>query len=462
MPEGMNIPIRVTGGAEAKAEIQGVAQAASAAAAGGDAAGFRAWRASQVTMGRMTAKDIRLQFGTQDIQLEPSAAEAAAGEAVALEKSSTAMRGAGSATDQLLEKKRALANVVRMVGGSFGAEVGELGSLVSLLMTATAPVAAVAAGLAALAIGVKVFTDLKQAAEEAAAAQRAYNDAVAAGQGQKREQAATVAETLEKSGARSEENIKSALQMQQRLREEFGVPAAQAGEIGALSTAGGLGVEDAARLAVRRGAGAKIETPEQARKALEMAQQGGQSEALLQEAKRHAADLVGQRERIGAKAPMVGGTGEVSAQRAAYEAMKEQPGGLAASGLPSDFTFEGFQAAQAGDARAVARAMYPDRKNVSGKEYAAAEQAARAGIVIKPFVAQAADVQTGARGPEATPVFTAPEARTEAQAKVQEAVKHYNTYNIHTTNIATMYGGLPEPKTNWDQQGIVAGMGVEN
>jgi hypothetical protein len=412
VPGQINIPVSVTGAQEAKQELQAVGQAAASA---------------------------QQQAAAAKKESQAAAPEQPAAGAAGLAEDAEQSKRAASATEQLIEKKRSLANVVRMVGGQFGSEVGELGSLVSLLLTANPAVMGVAAALAALAIGVKVFGDLKRAAEEAAAAQREYNAAVAEGQAQKRTATQGIAQELERFGARSEENIKAATQTRDRLRKDLGVPVEQGTKVGVLAAGAGLGTEDAERLSVLIGAGARIESPEEAKKALAQAQQAGKSDLLLAEAKRHAMDQAAIAERVKARAPAASGTGEASPEALAFQALKEQPGGPGASGFPKELTFEQFQdvlAAKEASVKAIAREMYPGKKLLTGGEYARAQQAAEGATgAARKLVQQARGLgEPGTPAPTLTPAA----GPSEAGREVQHIVNNYNTTN--NLNVNSMYG----------------------
>lgn len=458
MPDRINIPVTVTGAEQAKAELRGVVSGVQEVKQAGsvplrDAAGRFATReqaAATALAGGPGAP------GTATVA-------AVAAEQQALAASAEGTQKAASATEQLIAKKRALAAAVALAGGSFGAEVSQLGTLVSLLVTGGPLLGAVAAGLAALAVGVKVFTDIKKAAEEAAGAQREYNEAVAQGQALKREQARGIAEALEELGARSEENIKAARQMQDQLRKDWGIPKERAGEVAAVATAAGLSTEDAVRIATLRGAGAKIDTPEDAKRALAVAR--GKEGALLETARRNAADIAGRTERERAMAPQVGGTGGVSPERAAYESIRDQPGGLAASGLPANMTFEQFQAAARGaaDAMAIARELHPGAKKITQPEFEQAQAVARAATgTVKKYVGQVAGIESGARQPQAGPTLTAHEGVSEAGRIVHQTVNNYNITH-KTTNFDSGYFLHSSPEELMERRVAVReGAGIEN
>jgi hypothetical protein len=457
MPDKINIPVTVTGAAEAKAELAQVAQGVQEvkqAAAGQPRDALGRFAARQAAPAE-TAATAPAAVAAPTPSAAPPAGTAAptpsaAPPTVPAEQQppkddTDPTKKAASATEELIGKKRALAAIVTLLGGSFGAEISQVGSLVSLLTSATGVVASVGAALAGLAVGIRVFNELKEAAEKAAAAQRAYNEAVAEGQAQKREGATGIAEGLEKFGARTEENIKAATQMQDRLRGEWGIPKEAAGQAATLATGAGVGLEDAVRIATLRGAGARIESPADAQRALRGA--AGQSQALLDEARRHAADTVGRAERIQAAAPQVGGMGEVGPERATFEALKAQPGGLEASGLPRDMSFTQFQ-------KYLVTPREPTVTEVAIAGFPKAQIIKRppSGVTaVQQLVRQAEAIGAGTRGPQTAPTLTEPRGPSEEGRVIQHVVNNYN----HTThNVDSQYvgPGFQERLRNYESQ----------
>lgn len=312
---------------------------------------------------------------------------------------------AATSTEELIRQKEKLTSVVSLLGGSFGGAVGQIGNMIQMLMAANPATLGLAAGLAGLTLGVQVYHSLAEEAEKAAAAQRAYNDAVAAGQNLRAKDAAGVAEQLAGWGVRTNENILASMELGQNLQSRWGVPQARAAQAGALAAAAGLGEEDAARLAVLLSHGAKIDSPTQAREALRLAEEAGKSDLLLSVAQQNASDIAGQHVRIQAMAPGQPAQAGMSAEREAYEALKAQPGGLAASGIPADLTFDEFRQVQAGDWKAVARAMFPGNLKLTRSQL---EQVMRvagpAQNAIISYIDQVGRVQMGA-GSAAGPAF---------------------------------------------------------
>jgi hypothetical protein len=362
-----------------------------------------------------------------------------------------------NATQDLMRAKGQLAAVVNLLGGSFGGLIGQLGGVIQLLTTMAPTAIAAGAALAAIAIGKKYFEDIKRAAEEAAKAQEAYNDAVREGQSLKMGTTQSMAEQLEKWGARSQENVKAATEMRDALQKTYGVSEQEAAQAAALAAGAGLSTKDAARLSVLLGGGAQIGTPEQAQQALEAARQKGSYDKLLDAAVEHSRDAAGRGVRKAAMAPGFGGTGEMTPVESAYEALKNQPGGFEAAGLPADFTLEQFRAGLSGDAMEIARSLFlsPGKKQITQKEYEEAKkiQEAMRGWAGK-LTEQHAAIDLDTRAIEPPPVSTEPTGETPSGAVVQQTVNHYH----ETNNIGTQYNA-PDRRNarHWVPHGMGGG-----
>ena len=74
---------------------------------------------------------------------------------------------AGAATRDLVSQKEKLANVVTLLGGSFGGTIGNLGNVVELLLQAGPAAAGFAAAMAGVTVVVKVVKDLNEELERA-------------------------------------------------------------------------------------------------------------------------------------------------------------------------------------------------------------------------------------------------------------------------------------------------------
>jgi len=264
------------------------------------------------------------------------------GEVNALGAMGIEQKKAASTTEDLLRAKEKLTSAVSLMGGTFSGATGQVANMIQMIISANPAVTGMAAGLAALTVGIQVYRSLAEEAEKAAKAQRDYNDAIEVGQKSRETAAASVGTMLEQWGKRSGANVAAGLELQQRLQQGWGAPEALATKAAALSAGAGLGEEDAAILRVLLGGGAQIGTPEEALAALAGVQQRGARGALLDQAQAYAADAIGVQQRIASAAPRRGGLAGMSAERSAYEALKSQPGGLAASGFPQDMTLEQF------------------------------------------------------------------------------------------------------------------------
>jgi len=358
---------------------------------------------------------------------------------------------AASTTEELIRSKEKLTSVVALMGGTFGGTVGQIANMIGMLVAANPAIAAVAAGLAGLTLGLQVYESLAEAAKKAREEQEKYNEAVAAGQQLRQKEAASVADKLEAWGRRSNENVLAALELKQGLQRRWGVPTERATQAGALAAAAGLGEEDAARLSVLLGHGAKVDTPEQAREALFTAEQAGKSDLLLSAAEQYARDIAGQQVRIEAMTPGQPGMAGMSPERAAYEALKAQPGGLAASGIPADLTFDEFRQVRAGDWTAIARAMFPGNQKLTRSKMEEVRRVANgAQNAIVAYIEQVSDIQMGSFG-GAGPAFNAPsdyigwldrgrlamglapQAEGDLGAQVRGAVQIINNTNVGTS-----------------------------
>ena len=265
------------------------------------------------------------------------AGPAAVGDAVALDAAAKSTEGVGSATEQLIAKKRQLSQVVNLVGGSFGAEVSQVGSLVSLLMTATPVIGQVAIGLAALSVGIKVFTGIKKAAEEAAKAQRDYNEALREAKGGQLTTEAGLAKGLEAFGARSPENIASSWKLMRETMVGFGKPQDQAAEAAGIAVGAGFGTpEDAAVLGQMKIEGVPLGNMADTQRFMKIARENGDYERLLAKARPQPGDTTAAANiAAGMILPVVAPVR--SPVELAYEALKPQ--------LPKGMEFATFKTA---------------------------------------------------------------------------------------------------------------------
>ncbi len=193
------------------------------------------------------------------------------------------------------------------------------------------------------------------------------------------------------------------------------------------------------------GAGARFESPEDAKKVLAQAQRAGRSDMLLAEANRHATDQAGIAERVKARAPAVSGTGEGSPEALVLDALRSQPGGPEASGFPKDLSIEQLQAVtgatEAGTA-AIAREMFPGRKKLTAAEYQQVKRVAEGATGAARKMVETA----GALGepPAPAPTLTPAAGPTEAGKEVQQVVNHYhNTTNNRVNFDSAFFGGAP-------------------
>lgn len=307
-----------------------------------------------------------------------------------------------SATDELSRSKEKLAQVAGALSGEFARSLGPIGALFELFQSGNTAVLGVGAGLAAVAAAASYYKSVADHAERAAAAQERMNAAVQAGQLAKLSGAEGIAEGLEAFGARSEGNVAAAVELRQRLLETWGVNQQRATGIAAVATASGLDAESAAVLNVLAGGGADVSTPEKARALLQNVRGSGEYAGLVATARSYATDVAGRTTRQMAMAPGVGGQPGQSPIDAAYAALKAQPGGFEASGLPGDLSMEGFRAIAegGGDFNAIARYLYPGQQMLTRKEdvnRVRQYSEARADW-LKPFVAQMGQVGLGEGG----------------------------------------------------------------
>lgn len=265
------------------------------------------------------------------------------GEVNALASMGAEQKKAASTTEELIRQKEKLTSVVGLLGGSFGGTVGQIANMIGMLVAANPAIAGVAAGLAALTVGIQIFKSIQDEAKKATEEQERYNAAVAKGQELRGQVAAGVADRLASWGRRTPESVRSGLELQQRLGENWGVPESDATKVAALAAGAGMGEEDAAVLRVLIAQGANIETPEQAQRAIAELRRSGKHGAALGLAHQWASDQVGTAERVRASAPGRVTQPEMRPEQAAYAALQAQPGGLAASGLPADMTFDQFR-----------------------------------------------------------------------------------------------------------------------
>lgn len=381
-------------------------------------------------------------------------------EADALGRSTQATKQASGATEDLVRQKDKLANVVSLVGGQFGGLVGQLGNVVELIMRGGKAAIGFGVALVALAAGAKVFRDIKAAAEEAAKAQERYNEAVRAGQSLKLTETQAMASQLETWGARTEANVKAAEEMHRRLRKDYGTPTGLAAQTASLAVAAGLSVEDAARLRVLIGGEASISTPEEAQQALEQARKDQTYEGLLEQAAKFAGDLAGEAETQLALAPNVGGTGRMSPEQAAYEGLKKQPGGLAASGLPANLTFEEFVEIAHGEGdESVEAAQFARRHGLYGDmeiptwrgwepifvnpaqdmKWRRLRDKGRQHKWLKGYIEQVSEVGMGLRpSPNEGPLYHEPEGVPASGGATQQTINNYNDNRVQP-KIGTQY-----------------------
>jgi hypothetical protein len=333
-------------------------QAAEAAQSAADQAAFQAWR------GRATEEEGQL-------------------------------KRTGSATQELIAHKRQLANAVSLMGQNFGGATGQIIGLVGALGSATPVMLAFLTAAAGLAAIKHEWDDIAEAAQKAAAAQLAANEAVAAGQKAKAGTVATLAGQLESYGMRSPEALAAGEELRQKLRETYGVEPGPATRAAALGAAGGFGLEDTARLATGIAGGAAIGDVGGARRFLATAQQAGYYDSLLQQAQASARDEAGKAERIRAKAPAASGRAGLDPLREAFEGLRAQEGGLAASGLPEVLTFDQFRAASEGNLLETMRALYPDEKQYYDVARREATSLQRAVAPLKGYIQQTRDIAAG-------------------------------------------------------------------
>ncbi len=288
---------------------------------GGDSAGFKAWRAHEKAQAE---------------------ANRPYEEAKGLEAVAAATQKDSSATEELIQHKRGLISVVNMLGGAFGGLAGQLINLVALLTAAGAALAGWIAAAVGLTLLVNLFRNIAAAAKAAADEQDRLNAGVAEAQAVRGQRLATLPEQLEGYGARTEGTVRAAEEIEQKLGKEYGITGARATRAASLAAGAGWGVEDAARLAVGLGAGAQISTLADASRFRAEAEKSGEWGTFLQLAQVYRRDAAGREARAMANAPMVGGRAGFGEIAIAYRALKAQPGGLTASGLPEGMTFEGF------------------------------------------------------------------------------------------------------------------------
>ena len=359
----------------------------------------QARRASEVAtgidqkMGRFTTPLMRDQAAEAAQAKADDAAFAAFREKAGAEEEQ--LKKNSSATAELIAHKRQLANVVNLLGGSFGGTAGQVIGLVGALGSATPAMLAFLAAAAGLAAVKHEWDDIAEAAQKAAAAQREASEAVAAGQKGKAGTVATLAGQLESYGMRGPEALAAGEELRQKLRETYGVEPGRATRAAALGAAGGFSLEDTARLATGIGAGAQIEDVAGANRFFATAQTEGYYDSLLQQAQAAANDEAGKAERIRAKAPMESGRAGLDPLREAFEGLKGQEGGLGASGLPAALTFDQFRAATEGNTLATARALYPDEKQYKDVALREAESLQGAVAPLKGYIRQSREIAAG-------------------------------------------------------------------
>ncbi len=206
-------------------------------------------------------------------------------EVAALGRLAPQTKQAASATDELLKNKERLASVVGLLGGQFGGLVSQLSNVIALAGTGGKLLLGFGGALAVVTVGIELYQRFSASIKEAVEQQQKMNAALDEANMSRLPQAESIAAELAKSGAATAENVNAANALDVKLRERFGLPAAVSRNIAAQSVAAGIGdVEQAAQLAVLSMRGAKVDSPDAARRAMEVVQQQGTGADLLAEA----------------------------------------------------------------------------------------------------------------------------------------------------------------------------------
>lgn len=454
--EGVKIPVSVTGGAAAAAELQRVGQAAqqaaqqvAAAQSGGDwSGGLGLVGRSDVSAPSRAAGSIAsgggIDFATygreQEVQSKRTAEELLR-EAQAADRAGASIKGAGEQHAALSAKSKMLAlDLVNRLNP----ELGEAARLGFHLTSGLAGISPALLGIVAAAAGISfLVSELRsvyEAADQAAEAMTRANAANTEWRTKRAAETAGIGKVLAESGALSDENTKAALLLRERLSKNWRVGEEDAGKLAPLAVAAGLSEEDAARASVLMRGGARVEKAGDIGKLLGMAKGSPAYAGLLDQARKWATGP---------------GTGELSPEEILLQRYKET--GLEKLGLPSDL--DAAKIREIRDARALAESMETTVGGANGvplnkykgptwgrrKEYRNARDLAdQYGWVAKEYEQEAKRQLEGPPVPSTQPAGSGP---IPEQKPAQQVINNYNTTNINNINTQVRSGARLEDMT---------------